>query len=185
MEGGHDLLPSVKHLFTLIMTASSSASSREPSSPSSRDTKGHTHGRPPPTGGFINWAQRVNDRWIVHQGLNDSARAYMESLAGCDPARLERVCRLAWKLVGMGKPGEDPKPLFYGGLFSLCTPEEEERYLANHLFTLLTHPARGEEELTQLTAAKNIGPTTYERALRLRDLIRSVLVEDAAQSESD
>lgn len=155
------------------MTSSSSSSSAP-----LRDTKGHAHGRPPPPGGFVRWVERVNDRWIVHQGLNDSTRAYLEHLAKCDPARLEQVCHLAWKLVGMGKPGEDPKPLFYGGLFSLCTPEEEERYLANHLFTLLTNPARGDEAFTQLAAARNISQMTYARALRLRNLIRSVLAEE-------
>src|SRR4051794_20202758 len=71
---------------------------------------------------YVAWAYRVNGRWIVHHGLDQRAKAYMDHLAGVDPRRLERSCQLAHQLARQAAP-EDPKPWFYAGLFSLADAE--------------------------------------------------------------
>jgi len=84
----------------------------------------------------VEWVRRVNSRWLVHDGLDESARAYLEHLEATDPARLVRSCRIARSMMerNSGCAIEDPKPRFYGGLFSLATPEEGRCYLGGRLF---------------------------------------------------
>ncbi len=89
----------------------------------------------------VAWARRVNARWIVRGGLNDSATAYMNHLERIHPERLVRSCRRAHRLVYSMEPLEDPKPWFYGGLFSLATTAEARRFLAEHPFILATIPS--------------------------------------------
>ena len=36
----------------------------------------------------VEWARRINRRWIVRGGLGDDAEAYLEHLAKEDPDRL-------------------------------------------------------------------------------------------------
>ncbi len=152
------------------MTPAPSSEVPKPHPPSSRTL---------PPGGVIPWVRRVNDRWLVHQGLNTSAGLYMDYLAEHDPARLETSCHTAWKMAGTGEPSEDPKPLFYGGLFSLCRPEEEARFLASHLFTLLTNPHRPLEAFEALVTQHAVTPAAREKALQLRQRIAQVAKEPA------
>ena len=88
----------------------------------------------------VEWARRVNSRWLVHEGLDKTARDYLDHLASVDPLRMERSCRMARLLVGQSRGVEDPKPRFYGGLFSLATPEEAERFFSDRLFIAALWP---------------------------------------------
>lgn len=89
------------------------------------------------------WARRLNGTWLVRGGLDGDAAAYMDHLAARDPARLRESCLRARKLVeGLG-PAEDPKPWFYGGLFSLATAAEAGRFAARHPFVSSVIPSLG------------------------------------------
>jgi len=79
--------------------------------------------------------RRINDRWIVRGQLKDHANDYLAHLDRSDPERLARSCQLALELVRNRVPGEDPKPLFYAGLFAFATEPEVDHHLAEHLFT--------------------------------------------------
>ena len=80
--------------------------------------------------------QRVNQSWIVHGHLRDTATAWIQHLRTTDPERQEKSCWLALFLTRYKKSVlRDPKPLFYAGLFSFATPEEVEWFLAEHPMT--------------------------------------------------
>jgi len=79
--------------------------------------------------------RRINDRWIVRGQLRDHANDYLAHLEELDAGRLGMSCQLALELVRNRMPGEDPKPLFYAGLFALATRHEISVYLGEHLFT--------------------------------------------------
>lgn len=90
---------------------------------------------------YISWARRVNAAWLVHGDLDSDAAAYMDYLAGIDPDRLNRSCKRAWQLVDSLGKLDDPKPWFYGGLFSLATAEEAARFLGDHPFLAAVVPS--------------------------------------------
>ncbi len=79
--------------------------------------------------------RRINDRWIVRGQLRGHSNDYLLHLEARDPIRLLQSCQLALELVRQRVPGEDPKPLFYAGLFALATRREIDTYLEDHLFT--------------------------------------------------
>ena len=80
--------------------------------------------------------QRVNQSWIVHGHLRDTAAAWIEHLRRTDSARLEKSCWLALFLTRYKKSVlRDPKPLFYAGLFAFATREEAAWFLAEHPMT--------------------------------------------------
>jgi hypothetical protein len=80
--------------------------------------------------------ERVNQSWIVHGHLRDTATAWLEHLRGTDPARLEKSCWLALFLTHYKKGVlRDPKPLFYAGLFAFATREEVTSFLEQHPMT--------------------------------------------------
>lgn len=78
------------------------------------------------------WARRINARWIVHGGLDDTAAAYMDRLESTDQRRLALSCRIARALTGKAGAGEDPKAWFYAGLFSMAEPVEVAEFLLGH-----------------------------------------------------
>lgn len=83
----------------------------------------------------VDAVRRINRRWIVHGGLRDTAASYLDALEQTDRPRLLRSCQLALDLAhGLGAHG-DPKPWFYGGLFSLAEPAEVEHLLGGHPLT--------------------------------------------------
>jgi hypothetical protein len=111
--------------------------------------------------------KKVNQRWIVHHGLGNNGAAYLEHLALCDPKRLARSCQNAQQLVRSCGPTEDPKPWFYGGLFSLATAEEVKQFLAGHAFTAAVVPCtRDTSEWQQF--AETLSPATREHLEKLR-----------------
>ncbi|HPA18729.1 MAG TPA: hypothetical protein PLU30_13345 [Verrucomicrobiae bacterium] len=133
-------------------------------------TPGPADGNRVDGGEDIAWVRRVNARWIVHGGLDQSAGAYMDRLRGTDPTRLALSCRIARALAGQADPGEDPKPWFYAGLFSMARPEEVAEFLLGHrLFTtiLLTDPpAEGPAQ-----SRPDFGPATLGTIRRIRAAI--------------
>lgn len=99
--------------------------------------------------GCVEAVHRINERWIVHGGLRSNARDYLAHLEAVDLERMHRSCGMAMRVVRERRELEDPKPLFYAGLFSLATEEEAERFLAGHVLTgtvwrLLRGDAAGE-----------------------------------------
>lgn len=119
---------------------------------------------------YVKWVKKVNGRWLVHHHLSATTDAFLVELALRDPQRLEKACRIAYDLVREGAVAEDPKPRFYGGLFSLCTKEEADRYLSEHLFTALLQPGLKEEELQSGAIAAKLSEATFGkvRAIRAR-----------------
>jgi hypothetical protein len=80
--------------------------------------------------------QRVNQSWIVHGHLRDTAAAWIEHLRRTDSRRLEKSCWLALFLTRYKKSVlRDPKPLFYAGLFAFATRDEVTRFLNGHPMT--------------------------------------------------
>jgi hypothetical protein len=100
--------------------------------------------------------------------LNETAREYLDHLAGTDPERLGRSCRIVRTLVGQSRGVEDPKPRFYGGLFSLATPSEAERFFANRLFVLALWPGG------HFVLPEGISEATVEKMRALREEIRAL-----------
>lgn len=131
------------------------------------------------TATHVRWARKVNSRWLVHEGLSEATAAYLDHLAMCDPARLTRACRIAYDLVHESNDKEDadptdPKPVFYGGLFSVATRSEAEKYLSGHLYTRLLHPSFSEAEVVVLTATTRLHEATL---LRIHALRRRIIDE--------
>lgn len=123
---------------------------------------------------YVAWANRLNGRWIVHHGLDQRAKAYMDRLAQVDPRRLERSCQLAHQLARQAAP-EDPKPWFYAGLFSLATVEEAREFLANHWFTLSAIPSLTAELCRPDTATGALGEAAREKIARIRQALSCAL----------
>lgn len=79
--------------------------------------------------------RRINDTWIVRGRLRESTNSFLQHLEETDPHRLIRSCVLALEMVHHREPGQDPKPVFYAGIFGLATPAEARRYLSGHCLT--------------------------------------------------
>jgi hypothetical protein len=122
---------------------------------------------------YVDWANRVNARWIVRHGLDHRAKAYIAHLGRVDPDRLERSCRLAYHLTRQAGR-EDPKPWFYAGLFSLVTVDEAKEFLANHWFTLSTIPSLS-GEVSPATAAEAVGQAAHDKIERIRQALSCLL----------
>lgn len=126
---------------------------------------------------YVSWASRVNQRWIVHHGLDERAKAYMDHLAQVDPSRLEQSCHLAYQLARQAAR-EDPKPWFYAGLFSLATMEEARDFLANHWFTLSAIPSFSTLPSPADTAGP-LGPAARDKLERIRQALSALLTSQA------
>ena len=122
----------------------------------------------------VGWARRINGRWIVHRGLKETAEAYMVYLGRNDPVRLRQSCRNARRLASGCESAEDPKPWFYGGLFSLATPDEAREFLAGHNFTASLVPAA--RKLPQFDAClEGAGQSTWQTVIRIRRALGHLL----------
>jgi len=148
-----------------------------PMPPAARDSCGRkNHGCPEDDRLLESWVRKVNDRWLVHSGLQHRASAYLDHLAATDRERLIDSLRIVRELFRTLGPLEDPKPRFYSGLFSLAKEEEAKRYLHDHLFTLslipvgvhLEHPSADVPEVC-----------TQVRRLR-EDIYKCILTVQAA-----
>jgi len=123
-----------------------------------------------PTFDAVAWVRRVNARWIVHQGLRESAAAYLDYLQREDPGRLVQSCRNARRLVAQGGSTNDPKPWFYAGLFSLVGPVEAEEHLRGHWFTAACIPALPEAFGAGM-APEAIGTDTRAKVDAIREAV--------------
>ncbi len=118
----------------------------------------------------VAWVRRVNARWIVHGGLDESAGAYMDRLGGTDPRRLALSCRIARALTGKAGAGEDPKAWFYAGLFSMARPAEVAEFLLGH--RLSTAILVSDPPVTGSTQAwPEFSPATLDTIRRIRAAI--------------
>ena len=98
----------------------------------------------------VEWANRVNQTWIVHNNLNNSADDWMKYLHEMNDGRLVRSCEIARYMCRRRGPYDDPKPWFYAGLFHLATVKEAVRFLPNHRVTRSTVPAMKNDEEVRL-----------------------------------
>ena len=114
----------------------------------------------------IDWVRQVNGRWIVRESLREDTAAYLDHLAATDTARLHEACRRAHTLTN-DHPEEDPKPWFYGGLFSFATEAEAARYLGDHDFLIACIPKFAKTNLGSLRVDE-LGEETAEKILRIR-----------------
>ena len=127
----------------------------------------------------IDWARRVNARWIVREGLRASASGYLDLLASIDPERLSRSCRRARGLTGRFGSTEDPKPWFYAGLFSLATKDEVKHFLTQHHFTLATLPGH-EDAVPGFLCSDSVATPTWEKIVRIREGVAALAGDEDA-----
>lgn len=120
----------------------------------------------------IDWVRHVNGRWIVRESLREDAAAFLESLSGTDPDRLRESCRRARSLTS-AHPGEDPKPWFYAGLFSLATEAEAARFLKGHDFTIACIPRLADCSFRALRVDE-VRPDTAEKIQRVRAALEAL-----------
>jgi len=140
----------------------------------------HSHSHAPTDP--IAWARRINNRWIVHEGLNSRSNAYMDHLQKTDPERLRLSCMAAWQMTHSGDALEDPKPRFYGGLFCLASPKEAKQFLSHHEFILRIIPAFSINTEDRFT--KNLIPATKEQITQLRSELAKLSKEIQTGSPS-
>ena len=127
--------------------------------------------KPPPSA--MEWVRRVNRTWLVRGRLNQDAEAWLDHLAALDDGRLEASCEAARRMCGLRDPGCDPKPWFYAGLFSLATPDEAKKFLADHRITRAVVPGMEDDEDVKLWMDR-VGPETRELIGGLRTGLRAV-----------
>lgn len=94
----------------------------------------------------VEWAGRINRRWIVHHGLGQRAEDWIAHLAKTDPRRLKKSCRIARKMIEAWGEMGDPKPWFYSGLFHLASEDEAKHFLAGHRLTKATVASMSDDE---------------------------------------
>lgn len=119
----------------------------------------------------VAWARRVNPVWKVRSGLDHAAEEWFEYLAEQDPRRLLVCCTIAATLTRGAGYGGDPKPWFYGGLFSLASAEEAHRFLTHHHLTAAVIPALASEPESEHWLA-GLGASSHELVIRLRSAIQ-------------
>lgn len=84
----------------------------------------------------VEYAKRINRTWFVNGWLAETAERYMTYLAENQPDVLEEVCEHAVAAAKTAShEGRDPKPNFYATLFSRATPNEQDIYLKDHIWT--------------------------------------------------
>jgi hypothetical protein len=127
---------------------------------------------------YVGWVRRTNSRWIVHHDLGHDTEVYLDHLARNDPQRLARSCRLAYILVQEGPSGEDPKPRFYSGVFSLATGIEIQNYLRSHWLVravLTGSPS----DLAQNPAGYEVSEPTRRKILAVREAVARLRGKDS------
>lgn len=105
----------------------------------------------------------------MRESLREDAQSFLDHLAATDSARLRECCRRA-RLLTSAHPGEDPKPWFYGGLFSVASPEETLRFLKGHDFTAACVGGEAVEQFGNLRI-DGLRPDTAEKIRRVREAL--------------
>ncbi len=122
---------------------------------------------------YVTWVRRANSRWIAHHGLSSNAAAYLDHLERHDPERLSRSCHHAYRLAQERTAGDDPKPWFYAGVFSLATPMEIRRYLSKH-WLLRMVLAGSPADLAQNPAGQEVSRATLRKIMTVRAAVARV-----------
>ena len=89
----------------------------------------------------IEWVKRVNDTWLVRDGLDAAANKWLAHLQDTDARRLAAACAAARAMCDLRDRLADPKPWFYAGLFSVATAEEIRSFIPGHQVTQAAVPA--------------------------------------------
>jgi len=79
--------------------------------------------------------RRINKTWLVRGGLDEHAESYLVHLGESDPERLQLSCRMALGVLHSVMEVQDPKVLFYPGLFLLANESEVASFLDSHPYT--------------------------------------------------
>jgi hypothetical protein len=119
----------------------------------------------------VEWATRLNQRWIVHQGLGKRAGDWLTHLADTNQSRLLKSCEAARTMILHWNEEGDPKPWFYAGLFSNASGEEAVAFLAGHRLTTATVPAMSQDPGVKDWEA-SVGEETRALLERLRSGLR-------------
>lgn len=116
---------------------------------------------------------RVNQRWIVHGQLREHTTAFLEHLQKHDPARLQRACELAMRMVRHTDAIRDPKPLFYSGIFATASRHEIETYLHHHpmirAISLLLHGDPSGRDALSSESARTLADSIAKELIVIRD----------------
>lgn len=122
------------------------------------------------TSNLPEWARRVNRRWFVRGGLDDTTEAWLDHLERSDPERFLASCEIARDLSRGPDRIHDPKPWFYAGLFSLATTKEARTYLTAHRFTAAAIPALAQDDELNRWAA-TLNPASRDLLGRVREAV--------------
>lgn len=121
----------------------------------------------------VEWADRVNRRWIVHHGLGERAGEWMNYLSETDPDRLKISCENARSMIRLWDETGDPKPWFYSGLFHNATESEARRFLAGHRLTTATVLSMADDEDVRRWEAA-LCTETRALVVKLKTCLRSI-----------
>lgn len=88
----------------------------------------------------------MNERWIVHSNLKNSAEDWLRHLAALGDGRLLPSCEIARAMCSTRDGLDDPKPWFYAGLFHLATAAEAQEFLSGHRVTRATIPSMAADD---------------------------------------
>ncbi len=125
----------------------------------------------------LDWVKRVNRSWVVRSNLNDHAEAWLQYLGDLDDGRLLKSCEIARGMCSIRDRQIDPKPWFYGGLFSLATLEEAKLFIPTHRLTKSVVPAMRKQEDVRLWLDR-VGPETDELVDLLRREMDALIASD-------
>ncbi len=121
----------------------------------------------------LTWANTVNNTWIVHNNLKNSAEDWLTHLERLDDGRLIPSCEIARRMCALRDPLDDPKPWFYAGLFHMATQEEAIDFLPNHRVTRATVPSMHDDKAVVLWLDR-VTPETRVLLNRLREALKEV-----------
>ena len=86
----------------------------------------------------IERARKINQTWMTKGKLALHTEQYLDHLATVRPEDLAKSCREAIAAARAESHAQrDPKPLFYGTLFSRASKQERDEFLRDHFFTRL------------------------------------------------
>jgi hypothetical protein len=135
---------------------------------------------------------RINQTWIVRQGLEQDAHEYLLELGQNDPDRMIRSCELvmsvqkeAYKAPHIWQV-QDPKSFFYPSLFYYSKPWERQKWLKGRPFTLAVVNAMQRGRLRRWKGCHlkhEVEGKTQTRLFMVVGLIKRAVAESDAKLE--